>query len=259
MQSDADHVGEYDAERREMVSKAEADGAGRKFLICQGKGSHVPPYLLATGKVKNRNITRPKIVLFLKEFWAKRIKDREKKATPSSIQEFLSQFFAQKYGKGRNAIEMAYNIMFGVNRYSFDAECQIFSSILEGVLPEDAYYGEQVILDGLLKLLRKADKEDHGGHTWKTLSKEEFAKVLQEYFPLKSMDDYKGLRRAVNRDQPLPDVRYETLFEQDNDTGLPSNVVECIRDQYAAEIQQVRRTFERVKTVIVVHNFPYAC
>ena len=59
--------------------------------------------------------------------------------------------------------------------------------------------------------MKKADKENHGGRTWRTLSRDEFNELLEKFFPFKSNDDLKSLRRAVTRDQPLPGERISCL------------------------------------------------
>eukprot|EP01048_Picozoa_sp_COSAG05_P003825 COSAG05_NODE_186_length_14726_cov_28.333630_13_plen_814_part_01 len=222
------------AARMAERERAEMQGSGVKYLVCQGKGPNVPVYLRATGKVENKNYPRPKVVAFLKEFWKTKGETAKTRAVKMDI--FLDNFFRRKF-PGKNLVESVYNIMYGVSKFSFDADCDLFAQILNGSLPEGAYYGQVKMIDGLQTLLKKSDKENHGGRVWNTLERQEFSECLTKYFPLKTQDDLKALRRALSRDQPLPDIRYMQLFEED-ESGLPPTFLEALRDQYASDIEQ---------------------
>jgi calmodulin len=247
-------------ERQQKIAAADKKASTSKFLVCQGKGPGVPVYLRATGKVPNLNFSRNKVVSFLREFWsAKGKSDSTRSADPA---DFLSNFLKQKFGTSRKKIENSYNIIYGVTRYSFDADCEIFSSILEGNLPSDAFFGQQSMVAGLAAALKKSDSENHGGRMWNTLDRTEFGDVLKKYFPLKSDEDLKALRRALSRDQPLPDIRYLLLFK-DDDAGLPSKFLETVRDQYCNDVQQAfprleaairRTTLEDAESKQVMHQ-----
>jgi Ca2+-binding EF-hand superfamily protein len=247
-------------ERQHQMAAADQKASKTKFLVCQGMGPSVPVYLRATGKVPNLNFSRNKVVSFLREFWAAKGKsDSTRSADPV---DFLDNFLTQKFGTLRKKVENSYNIIYGVTRYSFDADCEIFSSILEGNLPSDAFFGQQSMVIGLMAAFKKADSENHGGRMWNTLDRTEFGDVLKTCFPLKSNDDLKALRRALSLDQPLPDIRYVLLF-QDDEAGLPSKFLETVRDQYSNDVQQAyprleaairRATLEEAELKQVTHQ-----
>ena len=125
------------AARIEQMEQAEKAGEKSKFLVCHGKNPGVPIYLRATGKVKNSNLSRQKIVAFLRDYW------KEKRATKSSLTMpcdlFLDNLLKKRFGTERKMVEMSYNIIYGVGRFSFDADCGMFANILEGTMPQDAY------------------------------------------------------------------------------------------------------------------------
>ena len=230
-QLEAEHA-EEEGERPELKAP---DLEKEKWLVCQGRGDNVPPYLRATGRVKNKNLARVKVTEFLDEYWkAKDVSESTRKDSPG---EFLEKYLKGKYGTGRVAIEWTYNILYGIKTYSYDPDCETFNSILHGELPEDAYYGQKIMIDRLLQEWRKSDKQNHGGRIWGTLDRTEFTDVLKAQFPLKSDDDIKALRRAVVTDQPLPDIRYPALLEKDAD-GLQGKFLESLREQYINEVQQ---------------------
>ena len=64
-QLEAEHA-EEEGERPELKAP---DLEKEKWLVCQGRGDNVPPYLRATGRVKNKNLARVKVTEFLDEFW----------------------------------------------------------------------------------------------------------------------------------------------------------------------------------------------
>ena len=163
--------------------EAEMQSPSEKFLVCRGNAPNVPLYLRATGKVENRNLSRAEIVVLLSEFWEAR--GASEKSRNVALDEFLDNWFRRKF-PGKDRVINAYNIMYGVGRFSFDTDCHMFTSIIDGSLPEGAYYGQQEMIEGLKAALQKADKINHGGRIWNTVERDEFTECLTSFFPLKT-------------------------------------------------------------------------
>lgn len=228
-----------------IVDGAAVQKGKTKFLICHGRGDSVAPYLRATGRVKNKNFTRKTVIAFLNDYWL--AKDKSVRTRSQISSDFLGSYIRNKHGTARTAVEWTYNMMYGLKVYSADPDCETFSCILHGELPEDAHHGQQVMITNLNKEWMKADKQNHGGRVWGTLDRTEFADVIRKQFPLKSEEDVKGIRRAVATDQPLPDIRYATLLETNANTGLQGKFLETLREQYISDVQQ---TFPKVEAAI---------
>ena len=205
----------------------------------------MPPYLRATGRVKNKHFSRQQVLAFLNDYWI--AKDATARSRSQPTAEFLASYLRNKHGTGRTAVEWTYNLIYALKVYSADPDCDTFNCILLGELPEDAHHGQRIMINRLLVELKKADKQNHGGRMWGTLDRTEFAEVLRRQFPLKSEDDFKALRRAVVTDQPLPDIRYGPLLEKNPDTGLEGKFLESLREQYISDVQQ---TYPKVEAAI---------
>ena len=225
--------------------KREADeaGANKKWLLCLGRGSNVPPYLRAVGKVPNKNLTQKFVAKWIEEFWDDKAKGIKSRAMP--VDEYLMSYLTLKYGATRGKVEWVYNLMFGIRRYNFDPDCQSFLAILNGEIPEVCYYATKKMLVVLLQVLTKADKENHGGRLWNTLERGEFSETVEGQFKLKTDEEKKALRRALLNDQPLPDIRYKELFESED--GIAAKYLETLREQF---IQEVQESYENVESSI---------
>ena len=169
----------------EMQGRADSSSAEAKtkWLVCHGRANSVPPYLRATGRVKNKSFTRQQVLIFLDEFWD--AKSAGSRSRAQSTADFLASFIRNKRGAGRAAVEWAYNLIYALKVYSADPDCETFNCILNGELPEDAHHGQRLLIANLLEQLKKADKQNHGGRMWGTLGRTEFAEVRPDRrFPL---------------------------------------------------------------------------
>lgn len=238
-----EHAPDEAEQRRRVVAAADEAGANKKWLLCLGRGSSVPDYLRATGKVKNKNLARSYVVQWIEEFWDKKASGVKSRQLP--VDEYLDNYLTLKYGSERGRVEWVYNLMFGIKRYSYDADCQTFLAILNGELPEVVYYAQKKLLIRLLQVLEKADKENHGGRVWNTLSRPEFCETVEAQFKLKTEEEKKAVRRALTQDQPLPDIRYRDLFRPAD--GIYGKFMETIREQF---LQEVLEAYERVESSI---------
>lgn len=238
-----EHAPDAAEARRRVVAAADQAGANKKWLLCLGRGSSVPVYLRATGKVKNKNLARSYVVQWIEEFWNQKSSGVGSKTTP--VDEYFDNYLTLKYGRERGRVEWVYNLMFGIKRYSYDPDCQSFLSILNGEIPEVVYFAQKKLLARLLQILEKADKENHGGRMWNTLSRTEFNETVEAQFKLKTEEEKKTLRRALIQDQPMPDIRYRELFQPVD--GIYGKYMETLREQF---IQEVQAAYERVESSI---------
>ena len=240
---DEQHAPDAAEQRKRVMAAADKAGANKKWLICLGCGSSVPDYLRATGKVANKNLPRSFAVKWIEEFWDKKSSSAQSKTMP--VDEFLNNYLTLKYGNERGRVEWIYNLMFAIKRYNYDADCQAFLAVLNGVVPEVVYHAQRELLVRLLAVFEKADKDNHGGRLWNTLSRTEFCETVEAEFPLKTEEEKKALQRAIAQDQPPPDVRYRDLFEPVD--GIYGKYMETLREQF---IQDVQEAYERVESSI---------
>jgi Ca2+-binding EF-hand superfamily protein/CRP-like cAMP-binding protein len=238
-----EHAPDEAEKRKRVVEAADEAGANKKWLLCLGRGSNVPSYLRAAGKVKNKNLSRSFVVKWIEEFWENKASGVKSRLLP--VDEFFDNHLTLKYGSARGRVEWVYNLMFGIKRYNYDHDCQSFMSILNGEIPEVVYYAQKKLLVLLMQVLEKADKVNHGGRLWNTLSRTEFCETVEAQFKLKTEEEKKALRRALAQDQPLPDIRYRELFEPVD--GIAGKYMETLREQF---IQEVQGSYERVESSI---------
>ena len=134
--------------------KEDANDDSPKWFVCKGTGPQVPEFLRATGKVRNKRLRKAKTEELLGEFWAAKIavdEDADARAK-LSVQHYLFRFLlAGQDGNQRAAVEMGYNLVDALKRYSYDADCEIFHQILFDELPEEAYHRQMVLLEDFVR------------------------------------------------------------------------------------------------------------
>eukprot|EP01052_Picozoa_sp_SAG31_P023486 SAG31_NODE_1939_length_6860_cov_6.929152_1_plen_1162_part_00 len=227
------------------------EGEAEKWITCRGKGDGVPKYLRISGRVRNRNLSRAKVVQLISDFWAyKRASETHMKW---DMEECLFNFMRDNYGTERMMYDMAYNMLFSVNSHAADPDCEMFGLILHGQLPVDAWFGQLEIIKNFRNKCEAFDKMNHGGRLWKALSRRDFMNVVSTEFPFKSNDDIRSLKRALAHDQPNADIYYRELFLEDLNGGQ-SKFLETLRDQYISEVQQAYPRLEAAIRMVTLQD-----
>ena len=231
--------------RRQRAAEASGDaGFTGKWFVCQGTGANVPKFLRFNGKVRNRMMSKRDTEIFIKEFWDHKIKaDLRPKAKKLSVQEHIHNFMKGRFGVQATIAEFAYNFCDALQRYRSDADCEIFHQILFGELAEECYHAQMKMIVELLAMCEKRDKFEHGGKVFEHLAREHFNSILNEFLVSKSPADMQVLKQALSYDQPLADVGYNKLFEENRD-GDQGKFAETLRDQHLADTMQTYRLIE---------------
>jgi hypothetical protein len=241
------------AERGEDAAEQVKDDGGEdtKWFVCKGTGPHVPQFLRANGKVRNRRLPKIKLEEIIEEFWSKKIlHDARHDTAVVSVPEYFYKFLQQKVGDSKVIVEWGYNIADSCRRYSRDADVEIFSLCLFGNLPEAAYHGQMKMISEIQEACTQLDRKQHGGRTTETVDRVDFVRMIKETFAYKSDDDMKALQQALSYDQPLPVISYVKLFESDR-TGDQGRFAETLRDQYVSDAQSVYPEVEQcMRTVL---------
>eukprot|EP01043_Picozoa_sp_COSAG02_P064070 COSAG02_NODE_9260_length_2275_cov_60.164062_1_plen_752_part_01 len=223
--------------QREAVASGDAGFTG-KWFVCQGTGANVPKFLRFNGKVRNRMMSKSDTETFIKEFWDHKIKaDLRPRAKKLSVQDHIHNFMKTRFGVQATVAEFAYNFCDALQRYRADADCEIFHLILFGELAEECYHAQMKMLTDLLDFCEKKDKVEHGGRVQEVIAREVFNNILNEFLVSKSPSDMQILKQALSYDQPLAEVGYMKLFEENQD-GDQGKFAETLRDQHLNDTLQ---------------------
>ena len=229
--------------QRSAIAAGDAGFTG-KWFVCQGTGPNVPKFLRFNGKVRNRMMAKRDAEVFIKEFWEHKIKaDTRPRAKRQSVADHMHNFMKARFGVQATIAEFAYNFCDALQRYQSDADCEIFHKILFGELCEDCYHAQMQLIEDLMDACERKDKPEHGGKVLGVLAREQFNAVLNQFLPTKSANDMQVLKQALSYDQPLADIGYRKLFEENRD-GDQGKFAEALRDQHLYDTLQTYRLIE---------------
>jgi hypothetical protein len=231
--------------KRQREAQANGDGGFTgKWFVCQGTGHNVPKFLRFNGKVRNRMMSKRDTEVFINEFWEHKIKaDTRPKSKKQSVPDHIHNFMKSRFGVQATIAEFAYNFCDALQRYRADADCEIFHLILFGELAEECYHAQMKMIQDLLDACEKKDKFEHGGKVLAVLPREHFNTTLNDFLVSKSPADMQALKQALSYDQPLADVGYSKIFEENRD-GDQGKFAEALRDQHLADTMQTYRLIE---------------
>ena len=129
-------------------------------------------------------------------------------------------------------LSFAYSFREAVEKYSYDADCDLFNEVLHGRLTEDVYLSQMRLIHKIQEAFIKEDRKD-GEQTGK-LRKTQILEIVKRLCPYKDKRRLKAIEQALFFDTQLHNVDYIKLFQEDED-GDQGKFVECIRDQYLEE------------------------
>lgn len=206
-----------------------------KTFIGLGTGPHIPQYLRVHGPIRNRYFKKGEVEGLLERIW------KERKAElislmnteganlnfirlhRTSFESYLSEWLKRETGSSRLAIELAYNIIDGCERYRNDPDCDLFLRIARGQLSEEIYIDQFQFVENLHKLFIKLDKDDS-----KFVPRSLAFRLLNNYFATTSTDNLMKLRYALMTDFSGETVWYNQLFHNDEE-GNQSRFVVMMR------------------------------
>jgi hypothetical protein len=234
--------------RSEIAEERDAEGhaidrsvpaSGEDYFVGLGTGPDVPKYLRYTGRIQNRRLAKGEVEGLVREIWkAKEAEDRVSRK-PSTLPGFVHKFFTKRFGRQAMVASWGYNLVEALRRFHYDKDIELFSSILEGTLPEEVYHDQNAMLDKVIARLRSVDAQIHDGAETGLLPRIVVANTLRKIFPGKSAEDQLQLRRALHRDAPGKDIDYTSLFEDDEDFNQ-GDFAETLCLQHMNEIKAYR-------------------
>jgi hypothetical protein len=193
-----------------------------KWFICRGSAPNVPKFLRMQGKVRNRDMQKAEAEAFVADFWkARTIHNKDpKKVGTSSPGDFLYALLKKKFGVPSAMAEAAYNLIDACQRYSYDADCELFTHVIFGDLCEEARDDQEREIERFKTACRRMDRKINKSKSKMNglLKRAVFMELVDTHFTCKSQEDLQSLRQGVMYDQPLPVITYTELFEE-NDQG----------------------------------------
>jgi len=153
------------------------------------------------------------------------------------LESFLHSFLMQKYKHSSAvAVEMGYSLVFGCQRFSYDADLAMFLAILQGRLPEEVHERELTMLASLRQGLEQIDRAVSGGRRTGFIHREDLVAHLREAYATKTPEGMAALLAALGVDKHAQreQVPYGSLLAED-EVGDQSNFTECLRDQFLQE------------------------
>eukprot|EP01083_Nonionella_stella_P188505 694988_1 len=205
--------------------------------------SSTPKYLRYKGKIRKRRMPKRDVEKLLDAIWTK--KYSTKSSEKMGLQDFLYDYFKCEYGIQSRVVETGYSMLSALERYRYDADCELFLTILNGELSEDVYRDQKAFLVDLHTELKSIDKKANNKIS-KTLSKLQIEGVIRKLCPAKNEQNMKKLLNALDLNDPRNTVRYELLFREDRD-GNQGPFLEELRDQHLSEIQDY---FAEIKSTL---------
>ena len=221
-------------------------------FIALGTGKDVPRFLRYRGKVRNRKIAKADLEVLVNQIWNERRMQRILDPNEdTSLADFFYLFLRQKFGVQSIIAEWGYNILFGLEKYIWDADLELFLLCLTGAVSEEVYNDQVNMLFHLEKVMRRMDttylgyKEVHGAYMQHgVISRHDLEETLRNFFPLKSTNDFNAVLNALAKDCKGSKLRYQTLFAEDT-KGSQGMFIEEIRDQHLKEIQEFTLRLEK--------------
>ena len=158
----------------------------------------VPSFLRGTGKVRNRCMPKSECEALINAFWAHKIENDTKPNAPPRVPviDHLGVFLRGRSGIKKTVVEIAYNFVDALKRYSYDADCELFHRILFGELCEDVYHDQMQMLDTLLVTAKTEDAAQHGGRSTGAIGRSSFIGPPKPFFPRLILPNFSVLARA---------------------------------------------------------------
>jgi len=222
------------------VSKDSGQKKPVKFVQALGTGEDVPRYLRWKGRLRLRTIGKREAEVFVNQVWKDKISSTLD--PPLSMEEHFYRWLRARFGSPMLAAEWAYNLVYALEAYKFDADCELFLAVLRGEMHEDVYHDQIAMLDVLEKEVEKVDFAT-SGHKSGEVEVQDLMQALAKVLPQKGDDDLAmikaALARTVGEDLTRGDVKvaYGNVFRPDEEL-CDTPFIETIRDQHLHDIQE---------------------
>jgi hypothetical protein len=203
-----------------------------------GTGNDVPKILRGVDKIRNRHMTKRDTEKLAKEVWKEKYVHDSKAKDKTLLDEYTYIHFQKKVGIPQAVVELGYNFIYSLQKYDYDADCEMFLKVFSGEVREEVYYEQiqlQTEIEDLMVSIDRGSGEENG-----KIAKSEFFAGLKSYFRVghqggKSHIRFEQLVAALEKDQPDEEsVEYKSLFEEDREYNQ-GEFAETVRDQMLEE------------------------
>ena len=124
--------------------KKKAEDVRLCYFVGRGIGENVPEFLRFNGRVRNRHLSKAQVERIVRLVWVRKEQQRNKDKLSDF---FLNEYLKKDFGPSMTLVaEQAYNIVHALERFQSDADCDMFLKILMGLLPEQAFVDQQLLL-----------------------------------------------------------------------------------------------------------------
>ena len=217
-----------------------------KFFAPAGVGASVPRYMRSKGKVRNRKLPKAATEAMVKEVW----RDKESSGNMDMpMEEYFYLFLQKRFGIQSMIAEWGVNMVEALQRYSYDADCELFLKVLQGEIHQDVYVDQVAMLNEMQAHMRELDLKENGGKALGRVLKKRFFKEIELLFSHKDEESLTQLRVSLEQDRPGEWVQYELLFEEDRE-GNQGSFAEELRDQHLSERQELIRQIDEALTAV---------
>ena len=223
---------DVNAETAALAATSGVTGRARdanSYFEGRGCTEDVPLYLRINGRVKNLFLRKREVEQFIKTAWIQKGRKRYTK----SLEEFLYVYLCEIYPKSpAERIEFAYSLMFALEKYSYDADCDLFLQVLHKKLPEEVYLAQSRLIRSIQEQCIREDRKD--GEQSGRLRKVQILDIVRKLCPTKEQSSFREIEQALFFDTQVNSVDYIKLFQEDEE-GDQGKFVECLRDQFLDE------------------------
>lgn len=219
----------------------------KDWLLAMGATVEVPELFRTTGKIRNKNMTKRDTEKTVKELWKERLSDPAvANGTAAPFADFVHASFRKKVGIQKAVVELGYNFLYSLWKYSWDTDCDLFLKVLLGDIKEDVFLSQVGMQQDLEELFDALDKA--GGKTTGTISKTDLRVALHSFFRVgepwgKTVERYEMMLASLDQDQPGETVIWKTIFAEDREFNQGA-FAETTREQFLQERTEYLATVE---------------
>ncbi|KAJ3311333.1 Translin-associated factor X-interacting protein 1 [Boothiomyces sp. JEL0838] len=225
-----------------------------QYFPPKGTDTSIPKYLRSKTKVLNRHLTKENCLLLIKDIWeAKTIHDSTIKQT--TLDEFLYLYLKKRFGNQGIICEWGYNLTEACQKFKdTSADCQIFTSILNGEILESSYYILHSTIEKLKNLFYQNDMDANHNNAKGFLDRAIIMRILNQFWPYKSKQQLYTLETALINDQPGTNVIYRFLFESESESTFTETLKTQhlqSRSDYLQELENILKRISRDENLSV--------
>lgn len=214
----------------------------KKYITTLGTGPKVPKYLSFDGKVRRREIPKRDTEQLINNIWEQKAEFDEQRESDGlsrmSLKDFLHKYLTKRFGLQAMVAEWGYNLLEALNKYKYDADCEVFLLVLRNKLSEDFLHNQEGLIEAFEANLVK--KYPQGS----VPEKKKMIEYVKEFFDTKSEDRMEEVLEALDEQFPDPGPVQFTELWAENKNGDQGPFAETVRDHDLAERQEYLEDIE---------------